>query len=87
MDDTDQKSLFVKLPKGYTGEIVSEGTVVHAVVISGELSYTMPETQDAKALDAGSYFGSTQKAIHTLANRSSEEVVVYVRTNGDMKIM
>lgn len=86
LENDEFKSLFVKLPKGYKGEIESDGTVLHAVVIQGELNYTMPQNQAQKVLDAGSYFGSTDHAIHSITNHSENEVVFYIRTNGSIKI-
>lgn len=80
------KSLFVRLPKRYTGHIETDGTVVHAVVIQGELKYTMPQNNEIKFLDSGSYFGSTAQAIHTVATTSENEVIVYIRTNGAISV-
>ncbi len=79
------KGLFVKLPQGFDGIIESDGTVLHAVVIQGELQYTLPQDNTPKILDAGSYFGATSKARHTIANANSE-ILLYVRTNGTLKI-
>lgn len=81
------KSLFVKLPKGYNGEIETNGTVLHAVVIEGELNYTMPQNQEQKNLDAGSYFGSSDRALHRITSNSKKEVVLYIRTNGIIKVI
>lgn len=78
--------LFVKLPKGYIGRIESNGTVLHSVIIKGELNYVLPQTRETKVLDAGSYFGSTDEAIHDLSNSGSDEVLIYVRTNGEFLI-
>ncbi|MEM9141334.1 MAG: DUF4437 domain-containing protein [Bacteroidota bacterium] len=80
------RSLFIKLPKGYTGEIESTGTVFHAVVIAGKINYTMPQTKEIQVLDVGSYFGATDKAIHSLTNTSEKEVVFYVRANGKVTV-
>ncbi len=79
-------SLFVKLPNGYNGEIETNGTVLHSVVIKGELNYVMPVNNEQKMLDAGSYFGSTDRSIHTVANNTEKEIILYVRTNGEIKI-
>lgn len=83
---TNLKSLFVKLPSGYTGTIWTHGTVVHSVVIKGELNYKLPELNEAKILDAGSYFGSTDKAIHSIFNHGKGEAVIYMRTNGEITV-
>ncbi|MEQ9262582.1 MAG: DUF4437 domain-containing protein [Owenweeksia sp.] len=80
------RSLFVKLPKGYSGEIEMDGTVSHAMIVSGELNYEMPQTSEIKNLDVGSYFGSTNSAIHTITNSSGKEIILYVRTNGEISV-
>ena len=80
------KSLFVKLPKGYNGTLKTDGTVLHSVVIEGELKYTLPQNQETKVLDEGSYFGATTKAIHTISNSLQNDVVIYVRTNGNILV-
>jgi len=81
----DLKSLFVKLPTGYAGKFETNGTVLHSVVIKGELSYQLPNNGETKVLDVGSYFGSTDTAIHTITNTNSE-VILYIRTNGTIKV-
>ncbi len=80
------KSLFVKLPQGYIGEIETNGNIVHSVVIMGELNYTMPQNKETMVLDNGSYFGSTDKAVHTVKNSSEKEIILYIRTNGEIKV-
>lgn len=80
------KSLFVKLPIDFTGELQTSGTVMHAVVISGEANYTLPLTNEIKNLDTGSYFGSTDTAIHKIKNSAENETIIYLRTNGRIKI-
>jgi len=85
-ENDSMKGLFIKLPKGFDGAIESNGTILHSVIIKGELNYTMPQTETIKILDAGSYFSSTDKAVHTVSNGLENDVVIYVRTNGDIKI-
>ncbi|AXT49434.1 DUF4437 domain-containing protein [Aquimarina sp. BL5] len=80
------KSIFVKLPKDYNGAIETNGTVLHSVVIKGNLNYIMPQNNETKNLDAGSYFGSTDKAIHTIKGNSEKEIILYIRTNGEVKV-
>lgn len=84
-ENKDSKGVFVKLPKGFSGTIHTDGTVVHAVVIRGELKYTLPQNQEMKILDPGSSFSSTSKAIHNLINPGNE-VLLYIRTNGRIEI-
>lgn len=82
----DLKSLFVRLPKEYVGKLETSGTVLHSVVIKGELNYRLPKNGETKVLDVGSYFGSTDHAIHNISNSSESETVIYVRTNGNIKV-
>ncbi|OEK05537.1 hypothetical protein BFP71_10185 [Roseivirga misakiensis] len=80
------KGLFIKLPKGFSGEIKSDGDIFHAIVVSGQLKYNMRETEESKLLDAGSYFKSAGDAIHTVQNTLEHEVLIYLRTNGEIRI-
>ena len=80
------KSLFIKLPSKCESLIEANGSVFHSVIVKGELDYRMPENKDLKVLDPGSYFGSSDNSIHTIANNSDLEVILYVRTNGDIRI-
>lgn len=82
----DLKGLFVKLPKGYKGELYSTETILHAIIVNGALDYTLPQTGVTKSLDAGSYFSSTQKAIHSLENITDNVTVIYLRTNGTIEL-
>lgn len=84
-DDSDSKGLFIKLPKTFSGTIKTDGTVLHAVVIQGKLNYTLPQNQETKTLDEGSYFSATDKAIHTVSS-ADNEVILYLKTNGSAKI-
>lgn len=77
--------LFVKFPQGFSGKIESKGTVFHSVVIQGYLNYTLPKDQNATVLDSGSHFSSKDEAVHTISNLNSE-VLLYIRTNGSLKI-
>lgn len=80
------KGLFVKLPAKAGARIESDGTIFHAIVVQGEMKYTMPQNKEVKVLDAGSYFNATERAIHSIYNDADDKVIVYVRTNGKMKI-
>lgn len=80
------KSLYIKFHKGYSGEIETNGTVLHSVVISGELIYKMPLDNEMKTLDVGSYFGSSGKTVHSILNKSMNEIIVYIRTNGEINV-
>ena len=85
-DKEGLRSLFIKLPKEYVGDIETDGSVLHSVVIAGQLKYTMPQKSEIKVLDAGSYFGATDKAIHAVSCGEDADVIVYVRTNGEISV-
>jgi len=53
------------------------------VVIKGHPSYLAKEV---KALEAGSYFSSKGEALHKITSSSEKETILYVRTNGEVKI-
>jgi mannose-6-phosphate isomerase-like protein (cupin superfamily) len=80
------KGLFIKLPKGYKGQLESDGDIFHSIAIMGELDYKLPKSGEIKTLDAGSYFNSTNKTIHDITNNSKTETILYIRTNGKISI-
>ncbi len=77
----------VKLPADFDGEIHTTGAVLHAVVITGEAEYKMPESGEIKFLDPGSYFTSTGKAVHSVKTKPTAGAMIYIRTNGEIKIL
>ena len=77
---------FIKLTSGFEGMIISEGSEFRAVVISGEANYELPNSDEIKVLDSGSYFTSTGKARHSIKVMSDSEVIFYIRTNGKILI-
>lgn len=82
-NDDSMKGLFVRLSKGYKGAIETYGTVLHAVVISGEITYQ--QSDGDLDLDAGSYFSSSGKTMHRLSSDSTESIV-YFRTNDKIRV-
>lgn len=85
-ESNESQGVFIKFPASYTGKLESNGSVLHAVVIEGELNYELPQSQETKLLDPGSFFSSTDKAVHKISNLNKEDVVVYIRTNGQIQI-
>lgn len=75
----------IKLPAGFTGTIQSHGSTFRAVVIQGQPQYQVSKT-DIKTLEAGSYFSSKEKFNHQISSDVSEESVIYVRTDGKLKV-
>ncbi len=78
------RGLFIQLPSTFVGTVHSQGDVFHAVVIKGNLTYTLPQNGETKTLDTGSYFTSTAEALHEIT--TNEEVVIYVLTNGELQV-
>ncbi|MDF3128515.1 DUF4437 domain-containing protein [Kiritimatiellaeota bacterium B1221] len=72
---------FIKLPAGFNGSLQSEGSTFRAVVIQGQLSHA---TRKGQVLDPGSGFRSEDPAVHHVM--SHQESILYVRTDGEIKI-
>lgn len=70
---------FLKLPPGFSGEILSDGDTFRAVIITGQLRY---RGNKEEALNPGSYFGSSGKTTHKIASQPGVESIIYIRTNG-----
>lgn len=85
-EDQDMTGNLIKIPAGFEGYIHSEGAEFHAVVIEGELDYKMPKSGEIKSLDPGSYFTSTGLSKHSLSANKEKEAVIYIRTNGIIKV-
>lgn len=68
----------IKLPIGYKGKLRSKGQLFGGVVISGKLSYTLPNGKTSE-LDPGSYFTSEGESEHDIV--CQQETQVYIRTN------
>lgn len=80
------KGVMVKLPTGFKGKIENNGDDFRAVVIQGKVKYTVPNNKEVKTLDPGSYFSTTGKSYHSVASQGSKESLIYIRTNGKLKI-
>ncbi|MEM9057162.1 MAG: DUF4437 domain-containing protein [Pseudomonadota bacterium] len=74
-------STFLRLPAGFSGELLNAGNAFHAVVIEGGLSYG---GADAKRLTPGGYFGAADPSAHAVT--TDAQTTLYVRTNGPYEI-
>ena len=74
----------IKIPSGFKGEILSKGKIFRGVVIRGTINYQMPDNTKNYVMDAGSTFSSTDNSKHSI--HTDEEVIIYVRTNGDFTV-
>ena len=77
----------VKLPAGFTGEIHSYGSSLHAVVVRGRPHHQLPGKTNVKALEPGSYFGSKEEAVHQVSCEAGEDCIIYVRLEGKFDVV
>ena len=77
----------VKLPAGFTGTIHSYAATFRAVVIQGQLQYQVPNENDVKTLEPGSYFSAKGTSVHRVSSDTNEVSVIYVRTNGKFEVL
>ncbi|NNK79869.1 MAG: DUF4437 domain-containing protein [Flavobacteriales bacterium] len=82
---TGDRGLFIELPSGFSGELMSDGETFRGVVIQGSPEYTIPGESESQTLEPGSYFSSTAESVHPI--NTSSESVIYVRTNGEVNAL
>ena len=80
--DGQSRGRFVKLPKGFVGEIRAKGSTFRAVLIKGQLQYPAGAEEP---LEPGSYFSSNGGFQHPLAAEQNE-VIIYIRTDGNFEV-
>lgn len=85
-ENRDMIGKLIKLPINFDGEIISDGEEFHAIMIIGEAIYLLPNSNETKSLDPGSYFTSKGKSKHRIKVDKKEETIIYIRTNGEIKI-
>lgn len=76
----------VKLPPGFRGVLRSEGALLRAVVVQGEVHRHTPRASDAQTLDPGSYFASAGETPNHISSGADAESLIYVRTRGRFTI-
>lgn len=84
-ENEEMTGKLIKLPTDFDGEIISEGEQFHAIIIMGEATYLMPQSEETKSLDQGSYFTSKGKSKHQIKIDTGAEATIYIRTNGKIK--
>lgn len=72
----------LRLPPGVHGELAGNDAWLRAVVIEGLVTYRVARQPNFVSLEPGSYFGSSQHGVHGLSCESSQDCLVYVRTEG-----
>lgn len=78
--------VLVKIPAEMSKTLHNHGNKFHAVVISGQLQYHL-SSSEIKNLDAGSYFSVQEASTHKISNKSSNDLLVYVHTNGNLDFL
>ncbi|OIQ21010.1 MAG: hypothetical protein BM557_04410 [Flavobacterium sp. MedPE-SWcel] len=76
----------IKLPPKFQGKIISNGTIFRAITIQGETKYQVPNQEEVKILEPGSYFSSNGESIHKISSSDTEESIIYIRTNDNFII-
>ncbi|MEM8627593.1 MAG: DUF4437 domain-containing protein [Pseudomonadota bacterium] len=72
----------LKLPKGYTGELRSDGSSLKAVTIAGELTHQVTEKTGSSTLLPGSFFSSQENMAHRISCMSDQNCLIYLRSQG-----
>ncbi|GAK97957.1 hypothetical protein JCM19294_1579 [Nonlabens tegetincola] len=83
-NNNDSSGALIKLPSGFSGTFEASGKEFRAIVIGGNLTY---KASKSKELDPGSYFGSTDNASHIIINKSSEPVILYIKSTGAYQLL
>ena len=78
------RATLLKLPAGFKGKIKNLSPNFRAVVISGKVTHQFSKKDDENVLEPGSYFGAEEKASPRLS--TDTETVIYIRSNGKVKI-
>lgn len=85
-NEDELRGMLIKFPLEFEGDINSFGSTLNAVIIQGQLQYKMPNKDEIKTLESGSYFSSEGKSIHQITSISEEETIIYIRTNGKVEV-
>jgi len=76
----------VKLPAGFTGELRSHGSTLHAVVIQGRPKHRAPGDTGVQAMEPGTCFSSKGESVHHVSSEPESECIIYVRTEGKLDV-
>lgn len=86
-EDENNRGFMVKLSPGFDGKLYSPGADMRVVVVTGTFSHGSAEGAPRKELAPGSYFGSSGKALHSIACTSDEECTAYIRAGEQFKFV
>ena len=76
----------IKLPAKFMGEIHNPSAAFRAVVISGQITYHVQDTDEVKNMEPGSYFGSEGETIHRISTTTNESLI-YIRARNKFNIL
>ena len=85
-EKNETQGMFLKVPAGFEGKIFSIGNEFRAIVIDGALDYSLPGDEKSNELNPGSCFSSLNKAIHSIANTTEKEVLLYLKMDGEIYV-
>lgn len=68
----------LKLPTGFSGTLQGNGTILHAVIIKGQLNVS----QAKDILSPGSYFCIKNKQAVNISTRLENDAILYIRSDG-----
>lgn len=77
----------VKLPAGFSGEILSQADSFQAVVIGGQPTIQLSSGGEFKSLTPGSYIASHGAFANQISCKADEGCVIYVRSKGKYKVI
>lgn len=79
-----QYGVFLKLPKGFKGELEQGNKELNAVVVSGSFTYHLNNHNEKTEMTPSSFFRAHNKSKHKI--ETHEEVIIYVSSKGKIEI-
>lgn len=80
------RGALLRLPAGFNGALQSDSGTLRAVVVSGGLTYLMPDGGLEKALTMGGYFASEAEFTHPVKVDPQEPLVLYLRSRAGVSL-
>lgn len=72
----------IKLGSGIGADLSSLTSALRAVLIKGEVTHEVAGATDQQMVGAGGYFTSDAAVPHSISCTSTDECLIYVRTEG-----
>ena len=86
-EEVGERGQLLKLPFGFNGQIATGAGRFRSITTLGQISYQNAEMAAGLVLEPGSYFGSQGQAAHRVACQSEEGCIVYIRSNGSIRLI